>query len=82
MESIFLSFLLITAFACYAQQCKVKYVSSVCQKNLITESTSGNFMLNQAVKLLETKMKALNARFVFEYNSADHFTVDGNAFVA
>ena len=47
-----------------------------------------NFLLNYAVMLLETQMKALNSKFQFAYYQGDHFTVftpeyqkEGNQFL-
>lgn len=55
----------------------------------ISAGTGDNFLLNHAVKMLETEMKKLNADFRFAYYPGDHFTVwtadyrkDGYQFLA
>ena len=41
----------------------------------VSVGTGDNFLLNHAVKLLETEMKKLHASFTFAYYPGDHFTI-------
>ncbi len=41
----------------------------------VTVGNQDNFLLNDAVHLMDTAMQRLNTKFVFAYYSGDHFTV-------
>jgi len=57
-------------------------------KIMISVGNQDNFLLNYAVKLLDSEMKKLNSAFIFAYYPGDHFTIatpeffkDGNGFL-